>query len=110
MEWIPVATAAERLGLTYRRVLQLVHEHSLAAVRGPDGVLRLPADFLMVEEPQIVRGLPGLLTVLADAGYSDDEAIGWLFTEDPSLEGTPMRAIRAGRSTEVKRRAQALGF
>ena len=45
-----------------------------------------------------------------DAGYGDVEAIRWLFTPDPSLPGSPIDAVLAGRHTEVKRRAQALGF
>ena len=34
----------------------------------------------------------------------------WLFTPDDSLPGTPADALRAGRKTEVRRRAQALAF
>lgn len=110
IEWLPASVVAQRLGVTERRVRQLVREHTLAAVRGTDGVLRIPEQFLGDGEEPIVRGLPGLLTVLADAGYADEEAIRWLFTPEESLGGTPMAAVRAGRGTEVRRRAQALGF
>jgi hypothetical protein len=48
--------------------------------------------------------------LLADARYSDDEAMRWLFTADDSLPGSPVEALRANRGTEVRRRAQALGF
>ena len=34
----------------------------------------------------------------------------WLFTEDPSLPGTPVDALTGNRSREVHRRAQALAF
>ncbi len=34
----------------------------------------------------------------------------WLFTPDDSLPGTPIDALRGGRKTEVRRRAQALAF
>lgn len=57
-----------------------------------------------------MKGLPGTLTVLLDAGYGDVESMRWLFTPDDSLPGSPIEAIKAGRHTEVKRRAQALGF
>jgi hypothetical protein len=48
--------------------------------------------------------------VLADAGFSDDEALRWLFTVDDSLPGSPVQALVENRGTEVKRRAQALAF
>jgi hypothetical protein len=68
----------------------------------------VPALFL--DGPAIVKGLPGTLTVLHDAGYSDAEAVRWLVTPDPTLPGAPIEALRENRGTEVKRRAQALGF
>ena len=50
------------------------------------------------------------MTLLTDAGYSDEEACDWLFTPDPTLPGSPIEALRAGRKTEIRRRAQALAF
>ncbi len=106
-EWLDVPDAAARLGLDVSRLRQLVNEGQLLAVRR-EGVLRVPADF--VQEGRVLKGLPGLITVLRDAGYSDDEALRWLYTEDPSLPGSPVRALVENRGTEVKRRAQALAF
>jgi Rv2175c C-terminal domain of unknown function len=54
--------------------------------------------------------LRGTLTVLADSGYDDEAAVRWLFTPDGSLPGRPVDALREGRKTEVRRRAQALAF
>ena len=54
--------------------------------------------------------MAGTLTLLTDAGYTDEEALGWLFTPDPTLPGSPVEAMRAGRKTEIRRRAQALAF
>jgi hypothetical protein len=85
----------------------MVRENRLLASRR-DGVLMIPAAF--IHEGAVLKGLPGLLTLLADAGYSDDEALGWLFRDDPSLPGTPVQALAENRGREVKRRAQALGF
>ncbi|CAJ63717.1 Putative transcriptional regulatory protein (partial) [Frankia alni ACN14a] len=76
--------------------------------RREGGVLRVPAEF--ISDGVVVKGLPGLLTLLADAGFTDDEALDWLFREDPSLPGTPMQALVENRGKEVKRRAQALAF
>ena len=48
-------------------------------------------------------------TYALDARYGDDEALRWLYIDD-ELPGSPVRALRENRGTEVKRRAQALGF
>ena len=70
-------------------------------------MLRVPAELVAGE---IVRKhLPGVLTVLHDAGFNDDEALRWLYTPDDSLPGTPAAALNGDRAREVKRRAQALG-
>jgi uncharacterized protein len=104
---------ADLLGVPPKRVQQLLRDHALAGVRGDDGVTRIPAEFLVSGDDgvtEIVKGLSGVLTLLADAGYTDADSVGWLFRPDDSLPGTPLDAMRAGRGTEVKRRAQALGF
>jgi hypothetical protein len=104
---------AGKLGVTPKRVRQMLRDHVLAAASDPSGAKRIPADFLVPAEDggaDVVKGLPGLLTLLASAGYNDAESIRWLFAADDSLPGTPIAAMRAGRGTEVKRRAQALGF
>jgi hypothetical protein len=106
--WLPLPDVAEALGVPITRVRQLVREGSLLGRRAQDGVLRVPAGF--IHDGEVTKGLPGTLTLLADAGYTQDEAIDWLLREDPSLPGTPLDALRANRGREVKRRAQALGF
>ena len=58
----------------------------------------------------LVKHLVPVLTLLRDAGYSDDEALRWLTTEDQTLPGTPLQALHENRATEIKRRAQALGL
>lgn len=107
MDWLTLPDVAERLGVPVNRVRQMVKEHKILATR-QDGVLRVPSDF--VQDGILLKGLPGLLTVLRDAGYTDDEALDWLYREDDSLPGTPVQAMVENRGTEVKRRAQALGF
>lgn len=68
----------------------------------------MPAAFL--DGDQVVKGLPGTLTVLLDCGFGDVETLRWLFTADETLPGTPIEAICRHRCTEVNRRAQALAF
>ncbi|ADP79884.1 hypothetical protein FraEuI1c_1828 [Pseudofrankia inefficax] len=106
--WLPLPDVAEALGVPVTRVRQLVREGGLLARRQDDGILRIPAGF--IHGDAVTKGLSGTLTLLADAGFSPDEAIDWLMREDPSLPGTPLQALRDNRGREVKRRAQALAF
>jgi hypothetical protein len=106
-DWMYLPDISERWGVEVTRVRQMVKEGDLIAVRrGENNALQVPAAFIGDEKP--VKGLVGTLTVLRDAGFSDEEALEWLFTEDPSLPGSPVQALRENRGTEVKRRAQAM--
>lgn len=112
-EWLTVPDVGERLGIDVVKVRALLKDRQLLARRrGERNVLSIPAEFLQdgPEGPGVLKGLPGTLVLLADARYSDDEAMRWLFTADDSLPGSPVEALRANRGTEVRRRAQALGF
>jgi len=102
--WLSVPEVAERLGVGVSRVHQLRRERQLIGLRRKDG-LRIPADFL--DGAAVVKHLPGVLTLLADGGFNDEESVDWLFTAELSLPGTPIQALRENRATEVKRRAQA---
>lgn len=108
LELLTVPDVAELLGSDVLKVRSLLREGQLLAVRGADGVLRVPAAF--VQEGRIVKGLPGVLTLLRDNRFDDDAALRWLFAEDETLPGSPVQALRENRGTEVKRRAQALGW
>ena len=105
-EWLTVPDVAERLHVDVTKVRQLLRERKLLGVRR-DGVLWVPAIF--VGDGAILKGLPGTLSLLADSGFNDDEALRWLFTDD-GLPGSPVQALAENRGTEVKRRAQALAF
>lgn len=106
-EWLTVPELVERLGIPQGKVRRLLEDRVLLATR-IDGVLKVPADFLVDDQP--LHELRGTVLVLADAGYSDDETVNWLLSEEDSLGTTPIAALRAGRKTEVRRVAQALGF
>jgi Rv2175c C-terminal domain of unknown function len=107
LEVLDLPTVADRLGLPITRVHQLLRDGQLLAERR-DGVLVIPADF--ISAGGVVKGLFGTVTVLRDSGYSTDEILRWLFTEDDTLPGSPIEALRGDRGREVKRRAQALAF
>jgi hypothetical protein len=107
-EWLPLSDVAKTLGLSIGRAKQLLKDKKLVGARRGGGEPQIPAIFIAGSD--VLKGLPGTLMVLADAGYDDVESLRWLFTPDDSLPGSPIDAIAAGRHTEVKRRAQALGF
>ena len=108
-DWLDWAACAESLGVTVSRVRQLIKEHQLAAVVPAPGTgQQVPAG--LVDGREIVKGVPGLCTVLHDGEYSDHEIITWLFTPDDTLPGRPIDALRENRGSEVKRRAQAMAL
>ena len=107
MDTLTPAEVAEQLGVSANKVRQLIAERKLMAVPG-SGNGKIPAAF--VQDGVILKHLPGLLTVLADGGFSEQEAFDWLFREDDTLPGTPVQALRDDRHTEVTRRAQALAL
>lgn len=108
-EWLTLPDLAERMHLPITKVRQLVKDRQVVAVRrGERNVLSVPAAFITGDE--VLKGLPGTLTLLADNKYTDEEALRWMFTADDTLPGTPVQALTENRGTEVRRRAQALGF
>jgi hypothetical protein len=108
-EWFDWAAAADRLGVSVSKVRQLIREHQLAAaVPTPGAGQQVPA--ALIADGLVVKGVPGVLTVLHDGGYDDRAALTWLFTPDDTLPGRPIDALRENRGTEIKRRAQAMAF
>ena len=106
--WLDWAAAAEQLGVTVAKVRTMIREHELAAaVPSPGAGQQVPADF--IQDGLVVKGLPGLLTILHDGRYDDRECIAWIFTDD-DYPGRPIDALRENRGSEVKRRAQALSL
>jgi hypothetical protein len=105
--YLPVPDIAEQLGLVVTKVHQLLRDRTLIGVRR-NGVLVIPAEFVL--DGVVVKGLPGTITLLSDAGYTDQEIIDWMFAQDASLPGSPIRALRENRGREVHRRAQTAGY
>lgn len=106
-DWRDWSQAADELGVNVNKVRTWIREHHLAAAVPVNGEgQKIPAEF--IQDGQIVKGIPGLLTLLSDHGFSDLEMLEWIFAEDESLPGRPIDALRENRGAEVKRRAQAL--
>lgn len=108
-EWLPLPDVAQLLNVSITKVHSLVDERALAALRvGERRIRSVPAAF--IQDGEVVDSLKGTIVVLADAGYSDEDLIIWLFTPDDSLRGRPIDALREGRKTEIRRRAQTLAW
>jgi hypothetical protein len=107
-DWLDWSECAQALGVSVSQVRRMIREHHLAAVTAPRAGQRVPA--ALVQDGAIVKGIPGLLTLLHDGLYDDREIISWLFSEDDSLPGRPIDALRENRGSEVKRRAQAMAL
>ena len=107
-DWLDWSEAAAALGVSVNKVRAMIREHQLAAaVPSPGAGQKVPAELIM--DGEVVKGIPGLLTMLHDAGWDDREAIEWIFT-DENFPGRAIDALRENRGSEVKRRAQAMAF
>ncbi|RUQ08797.1 DNA-binding protein [Curtobacterium sp. HSID17257] len=103
--WLTVPDLVDLLGVSPGRIHRLFEQKTLLPAR-VDGVLRVPSEFLDDTEP--LPELRGTLIVLGDNGFSDDEAVRWMLSEEPALRTSPIAALRAGRKAEVRRVAQSL--
>ena len=111
---------ASILGIPVTKVHQHLRQKHLIGVRR-NGVLMVPRIFFD-DKGHVVKSLSGLLVVLHDGGYSENEIVRWLFTPDASLtishDGTgdvvenarPVDALHSHQAREVVRRAQAMAY
>jgi hypothetical protein len=107
LQMLTVPELAQRMGTDVVHARSAIKDGTFVSVRR-DGVLVVPERCLDGAEP--VKHLVPVLRLLRDARYTDEEALRWLATPDDSLPGSPFDALHENRATEVKRRAQALGF
>jgi hypothetical protein len=105
--WIPLPDIADKLDVSVSKVNQMVRDGELLAVKR-EGIRVVPAE--LVANSTVLKHLPGVLTLLRDAGYNDEEALRWLYTPEEDLDGNAAVGLGGPRAREVKRRAQALGF
>lgn len=105
--WLTVPDLVEILGFSPGKIHRLIEDRQLLAVRR-EKVLVVPEEFLREGEP--LHELRGTLILLADSGFSDDEAMEWMLSPEEVLGASPVEALRSGRKAEVRRVAQALAF
>ena len=95
---LQLVDVAKNLGVAVTRVQQLLRDQQLIAVRR-DGVLGVP-ELFFDETGETVKWLPGLIAVLHDGGFKDEEILLWLFREDDSLPGAPVQAPQPETAAE----------
>jgi hypothetical protein len=106
-EWINLPDVADKLDVSISKVHQMIRDGMLLAVRR-NGIRVVPAE--LVANSIVLKHLPGVLTLLRDSGYNDEEALRWLYEPDETVDGCAAKGLCGDRAREVKRRAQALGF
>jgi hypothetical protein len=105
--WLTIPDLADLLDLSPGKIRRMIEDRHLLAIRR-DKVLVVPEEFLAGDAP--LGDLRGTLIVLADDGFSDDEAMAWMLSVNVMLGMSPVEALRVGRKAEVRRIAQSLAF
>ena len=104
--WLTIDEVAQALGVSASKVRRLIEEHILFAVR-VDKEPKVPAHLIQNCEP--LSSIRGTMLLLIDMGFTESEAIEWLYSENDNLGTTPMAALLQGHKAPVRRAAQALG-
>lgn len=105
--YLTVPDLVELFDSTPSKVRRLIEDHHLGAVR-IEGVLQVPAKFVKDNAP--LPALRGTLLVLIDGGFSTDEAVTWLLTDNDELGERPIDALQDGKKSSVRRATQGLAF
>lgn len=108
-ELLTLGDVAQRLDLPITRAYDLLNERKFIAWRSPEGTRLVPAAFFS-DKGTISKHVTGIITVLTDGGFKDEEILTHLFSEDDSLPGRPIDALHGHLAREAIRRAQALAF
>jgi excisionase family DNA binding protein len=103
---LTIDEVAQALGVSASKVRRLIEEHILFAVR-VDKEPKVPAHLIQNGEP--LSSIRGTMLLLIDMGFTETEAIDWLYSENDNLGTTPMAALLQGHKAPVRRAAQALG-
>lgn len=105
---ISIPEAAERMGVVVTRVMDMVRSKRIICI-SVDDVRYVPERFFN-ESGELNKFVPGVVALLSDGGYSEEEIFDYLFTADDSLPGRPVDALHGHLAREVMRRAQAMAI
>lgn len=113
--WLSLPEVAEAIDVPLRTVRGYLRDRVLVATRrGENNALAVPEGFLVPSQDGngcvVLPSLRGTVMMLADSGFADDEIVTWLLRENDELDGTPLDALRSGRTHAVRRTAQSLAF
>lgn len=103
--WLTMPDLVEVLDEPLGRVRRLIDDHHLIGSRR-NGAFSVPAVFIVDGEP--LASLRGTIIVLKDAGFTDDEVIDWLLSDEETMGRSPIAALLAGHKSEVRRIARTL--
>ena len=103
--WITLDQAAEQLGISTAKVRRLIEEHVLFSVR-IDKQPMMPAHLISNGAP--LSSIRGSMLQLIDAGFTPQEAVDWLYSENDFLGGKPIDSLLKGHKAPVRRAAQSL--
>ncbi|WP_165218017.1 Rv2175c family DNA-binding protein [Schaalia sp. ZJ1691] len=103
---------ARKLGIEPRRIKQLIRDRQLFSVINEDGDRVIPAEIIVKGENgwEPLFNLPGTLTLLSDDGFTQEEAVAWLYSVQDELGERPIDALVAGRHHRVNAIASTLAF
>ena len=107
-ELLSMQQVADKLGLPITRAYDLLQDRKFIVWDSPEGK-RVPLAFFN-DKGSIAKHVTGVITVLSDGRYDDEEILRHLFTADDSLPGRPIDALHGHLAREVIRRAQASAF
>lgn len=106
-----LATVAKGLGVSQSKVLQLLRDRQLIAVRR-GGDFHVPRLFFGEVDGRfsIAKHFTGLLSVLRDGGFDEEEILRWLFERQEDLGECPAELLHTDSAREMIRRAQSMAF
>ena len=100
------------LGIEERRLKQLIRDRVLIEARDASGARGVPQEVIVKGDNgwEPLPFLQGTLTLLADDGFTAEEAAAWLYTAQDELGERPIYALTTGRHHRVNRIASTLAF
>ena len=109
---LPTEEVCRLLGIEERRLKQLIRDRVLIEARDASGARGVPQEVIGQGDNgwEPLPFLQGTLTLLAEDGFTAEEAAAWLYTVQDELGERPIDALTSGRHHRVNRIASTLAF